>query len=144
MSKFKYRSRRIIKEIGDREDRPDIICLQEVDHIKSFYGQQLTNLGYKFIFDYRDNKDATLLAWKSDKYTLIKGKDIQYGKLKDRFGADFERNNVGMVVQLKENSSNKDIVIANSHYHWHPMDDFVKYAQAHMMLECIEDFMTEN
>ena len=48
---FKFRSERIIEEIGSSP--ADIICLQEVDHIDDFYDEKLKKLGYNVVYGQR-------------------------------------------------------------------------------------------
>ena len=71
---FKTRSAMIIKQL--RESNADIVNLNEVDHIDDCYGPALTEMGYEFHYEVRNEKDATLIAYKKSKFECLKSQAI--------------------------------------------------------------------
>ena len=68
--KFKFRAQRIVNEVAHYQ--PDIVCLQEVDHWKSFYRQRFAELGYDACYVPRPGRpDGCATLWKTDKYSAI-------------------------------------------------------------------------
>ena len=89
--------------------KPNIICLNEVDHYDDFYKSKLRKLGYHTEVVWRNNKDATLIGWDSKQFKLIKSRNVIHNDLlkKFNFGKDgdleneFKRGNVGLICLLE-------------------------------------------
>ena len=50
----------------------------------------------------------------------------------------FRKYNVGIVCKLRHKASGKEFILATTHLHWNPVNDYVKYAQMCKMFETIE------
>lgn len=99
---FEYRYKRIVGEI--EETRADVVCLQEVDHFDDVYKQHLTRLGYEYSLNYRKGKDATLVAWLTDKFTLLDSKNVYHNDVANEFHANarlFKKGNVAVICLLQ-------------------------------------------
>ena len=126
---FKDRSIKIMAEI--KESDADLICLQEIDHLKDVYEPFLKGMGYEFHTEWRriDN-DAVLLGYKTDKFELLDKLGFQHNDFAQRFDSPlFQKNNAGLLLKLKHKTSSKEFIISNTHLNWKPRLDFVKYSQ---------------
>ena len=80
---WKYRAERVMMEI--EADKPELLCLQEVDHYEQFYRDKLAKLGYKAELVWRRNKDAVLIAYRNE-FTLLHKAEVRHDDLADRYG----------------------------------------------------------
>lgn len=60
---FPFRAARVLREIAEGPELPDLICLQEIDHYKCFYKPGLEELGYESRIAYRRGIDGVLVGW---------------------------------------------------------------------------------
>ena len=111
-------------------DNAEIICLQEVDHYDEIYKPRLEALGYQTQVVYRRGIDAELIAWKQSVFKFVTKQEIHYEDLVEKYGKGFKRGNVGLICMLKHIESGKEIIVANTHLHWNPKYDYVKFGQS--------------
>ena len=111
----------------------DFICLQEVDTYDSYFKEYLESLGYNSEYKKRPsdrNPDGSLIAWKSNRWSVIETRIIDYNNHeKVKKNSAYRKNNVGLVMCFQENSSNKRIIIGTSHFFWNPVYEYVKFLQ---------------
>jgi len=138
--KFEERSSLVNQELI--ESNSDIVCLQEVDHYEDFYGVVLNSLGYDSVCESRRGKDSVCIAYKRDQFELVKKIGIQHDDLATVYDSnEFKRGNAGIICHLRHLASKKEFFVANTHLHWNPSRDFVKFAQMVNMLKQIETMM---
>ena len=81
-----------------------------------------------------------MVGFKTDKFQLVEKRGIQYSDLADIFKTELLRKyNVGIVCKLRHKDSGKEFILATTHLHWNPANDYVKYAQICKMFETIEN-----
>lgn len=127
----------MLKELQVNDQKPDIICLQEVDHFDEIYKPQLELLGYDMEVEYRREIDAKLIGWDKTKFKLLKKQKINHEDLIPRYGEHgklFKRGNVGITCLLEHLETQEKILVTNTHLHWNPKFDFVKYGQGFWLL----------
>ena len=129
--KFSYRKPLISSILNS--SHCDFICLQEVDTYDSYFKQYLESLGYTSQYKTRPtdyNPDGSLIAWKSDRWSVIETVIIDYNDhYKVKQNSAYRKNNVGLLICFQENSSNKRIIIGTSHFFWNPQYEYVKFLQ---------------
>ena len=79
---------------------------------------------------YRRGIDAELIAWKQSVFKCEAKQEIQYEDLVEKYGKEFKRGNVGLICLLKHLESGNQVIVANTHIHWNPKYDYVKYGQS--------------
>ena len=47
------------------------------------------------------------------------------------------KSNAGLLCKLKHKKSGKEFILATTHLHWNPQNDYVKYVQMYNMFEKI-------
>ena len=74
-------------------------------------------------------------------FKYVSKEEIHYEDLVEKYGKGFKRGNVGLICLLKHIESGKEIIVANTHLHWNPKYDYVKYAQSFWLQLKISKFM---
>ena len=141
--------------------RPDIICLQEVEHAEydNFFSPKLANLNgasYKGVFFQksraktmseidRRSVDGCAIFARSDKFEVVAEHLLEFNELAlkqhylDKTDSLFtrlmQRDNIAVVVMLKHKKSGIPLWIVNCHIHWDPNFNDVKILQTAIMLE---------
>lgn len=88
-----------------------------------------------------------MIGWKRDQYEFVDSQEIHHEDLIQRYGENgkfFKRGNVGLLCLLKHRRSCKQVVVVNTHNHWNPKYDFVKYGQAFWLLKNTSLFLTKH
>ena len=95
---------------------------------------------------WRRETDAELIGFREEFKAFDKA-EIHHEDLIGRYRTygeeivgKFRRGNVGLILGLEHESGAK-IIVANSHLHWNPKFDFVKYAQAFWLQKSVADFV---
>mmetsp|Transcript_24098 Transcript_24098/g.39925 ORF Transcript_24098/g.39925 Transcript_24098/m.39925 type:complete len:171 (-) Transcript_24098:57-569(-) len=87
------------------EIHADIICLQEVDHLKE-WAQEITAHGMEILIKKRPGrKDGCILAWKKNKFDLLHSLTVDFDKLVPpscgNLSRRFRKSNVGIIAVLE-------------------------------------------
>eukprot|EP00347_Sterkiella_histriomuscorum_P013489 403364523 len=136
--KFGFRSYRILEEIKSSDS--DIICLQEVDHIKDFYKPRLEQLGYDLQFTLRREKDAVMVGYKRDQFVLIKSEPVDYNDVAELFDdKSLKLHNKAIICLLQHKESLKYFIVISSHLYWG--QDFVRSAQILYLIKRLSSFI---
>jgi uncharacterized protein with PIN domain/endonuclease/exonuclease/phosphatase family metal-dependent hydrolase len=129
----------------------DIYCLQEVDHFESFYRNMMKELGFKCLYVKRPAKrDGCLVAYRADRFRVIGHRELNLDSLSfidgDRKSSKskFFKNNVAILVALKDLETDAHLIVANCHIHWNPSLEDVKCAQAAYILEQLAEFRADH
>mmetsp|Transcript_25619 Transcript_25619/g.39418 ORF Transcript_25619/g.39418 Transcript_25619/m.39418 type:complete len:136 (+) Transcript_25619:479-886(+) len=96
---------------------------------------------------WRKGKDAELVAWRKDKFKLVKCVKIEHEDLIPRYGEwgkYFKRGNVGVLCLLKHKETKSHLLVVNTHLYWNRTYDYVKYGQTFWLLFQIQKFLKEN
>lgn len=141
--RWKYRSTLI--EQCFRECNADVLLLQEVDHFVDFYEPCLTELGYTSCYLQRPGrKDGCLIAFKSTKFTLIEECQVSLDESIDAESLyeqqKYQKQNVGLLLNLQETAAEKVLFVATCHVHWNPLLPEVKTSQVLYMLKRLQQF----
>jgi len=149
------------------ELKVDFICLQEVDvkvalqTLKKSYTRLLTPTGH----GHGDTRvDACCIFYRTEKWTLCKMQIVEMDELATMESAQsdeeepatrmrdvrdssyeayqkaFRRNNFGIIAKFKHRSSEKSLVISNTHLYWNPEFEYVKLCQAHYFVLQMQEF----
>ncbi|XP_069116782.1 protein angel homolog 2-like isoform X2 [Argopecten irradians] len=135
-----YRKHILLKEI--KEQMPDILCLQEVnlDHYKSFFTPELTELGYKGEFQKRtgsDKFDGCATFYNTKRFKMVKCQHLRYY----RQHRILDRDNIAVIMKLQpitRQEHSPQICIANTHLLFNPRRGDVKLAQMVLLLAEID------
>lgn len=97
---------------------------------------------------WRRGLDAEVVAWDRQLFEKVDAVQInhedligRYEPLDAEFASKFKRGNVGLIVLLKHKATGGSLVVVNSHLHWNPKFDFVKYGQAFWLLKSTAEFL---
>lgn len=138
---FKYRSRRIVEEIENY--KPDIFCLQEVDHFRKFYKPEFTKIGYSTIINKRKRccRHGVVIGFLEAKYQLLKSNNVDFNDIDpdDKF---YRTNSAAIISLITHRQSNKLLVISSVHT-WFA-NKVIIYAQVAFLLYKIEEFIAKN
>jgi len=137
---FKNRCNGIVQNI--KELNADVMILEEVDHFKDFYEQQIKNLGYQICYHQRPHNlgDGTCICFKPELFKLMSTKTLDYNK-GHKYENDpiFKQNNVGIYCQLNHIKTGKNLNVIGTHLYHHPKNEEVKYLQIGEILDFIQD-----
>lgn len=136
----KYRAPRILNEI--ERASPDVLCLQECDHdlFSEFYKPNLEAMGYNCVFK-ATSTSRIVTVCTAYKRSLFKEEGWTYLNLDeelDKIDESFVRHKEALFVHLKQYSTGKKFVVANTHLFWNPDFEWVKYGQMSRILTYIE------
>lgn len=108
----------------------DIVCLQEVDNYESVYEPHFKKYGYECELNYRYNVDAVLIGFKTDKFELVSKRQVDFNDVCEAYNWDcsFKKYNQALICLLKHKETGQKLVVVNTHFHWNPDFDYVKYA----------------
>ncbi|OZJ04466.1 hypothetical protein BZG36_02801 [Bifiguratus adelaidae] len=137
--KWKHRKRMILDEIIAYD--ADIACLQELDHVEDFYGQEFAKVGYEVeLAKHESKKHGLAILYKPDIFALTKRTVIEYDK--DMvFGPPTQlTGNIALILSLRF-KSNKDgmqdadqpmsgLVVGTTHLWWQPETFYERARQA--------------
>ncbi|KAI9190312.1 hypothetical protein H9P43_001746 [Blastocladiella emersonii ATCC 22665] len=142
---WRYRAPKILAHIS--ENRPDVVCLQEVhhEHLKSDIQPVLERLGYQGHYVRRTqssdaHQDGVATFWLAGRWTTaLPVREVPY-----QTNAFLDRDNVGLVVPLTEVSSDADparpprsLIVANTHLLFNPKRGTIKLGQIHKLLAAV-------
>ncbi|KAK9762651.1 Protein angel 1, partial [Basidiobolus ranarum] len=125
------RGRKILKEI--QAYKADIYCLQECEkrHFHCEFAPTLRRLGYRYVFKQRtgeDMWDGCAILINTKRFELVKQCSVEYNS--DEF---MDRNNVGLIVVLKDLKTNRKLCVANTHILFNTKRGILKIAQLHKL-----------
>ncbi|XP_043717795.1 uncharacterized protein LOC122665710 [Telopea speciosissima] len=109
--------------------RPDIICLQEVDHYHDLLGI-MEKEGYDGSYKRRtgDSVDGCAMLWKVDTFRLLEEESIEY----KGFGL---RDNVAQLSVFEMcRADSRRVLVGNIHVLFNPSRGEIKLAQIHLLL----------
>lgn len=122
---------------------PDIILLQEVDSpVSKLLFERMTKKYRLASFTRpRGKSDGNTIAFDKKRfYEVAKGCiDFNQFALQTQFKDDpgFQTNNICVWVRLRDNLTERDILVYNAHFFWNPKRDDVKYFQMFTLLNII-------
>jgi endonuclease/exonuclease/phosphatase family metal-dependent hydrolase len=125
----------------------DIICLQEADHYVDFYEPLFKELDYDSVYLQRPQReDGCLIAYKKPKFEFINKEDVFLDDLAEfvtsvHLRESFLKQNVALIVHLRDLASNQEVIVSTIHVYWNPMKPEVKSAQCKYLLERMEQFV---
>ncbi|TPX33113.1 hypothetical protein SmJEL517_g03932 [Synchytrium microbalum] len=132
------------------QHKPDIICLQEIDHdhFASNFGSTFTRLGYEWSFDRKTPKDGKdtaqyglCVGWKSatfeSKWQLILDFDSAEPPCQSK--TDWQTGCIAQVAAFTTSNPSVGLIVSNQHSYWRPAAKFTKLHQAMVTLEGITD-----
>ena len=168
--KWKARSGALLRDLKCLS--PDVLLLQEVDEMPTFWEQQLASSGYEFRYKQRTQvtgakKDGCLVAWRADRLRCVAADDIEHndlamahtppaGNVAVENGATgrvapptdpwtrMTRDCVGLLLCLQSVSSGRRLVVATTHVYWDPALEEVKDAQVSYLLRRAATFRSQN
>lgn len=140
----------------------DIVCLQEVEQ-QCYEDLLVPHLGIQggYSFDFlqktklnqigipkRPEIDGCATFFKTQKYTFLEKHIVELNKLsfekedegKNMYQRVSCRDNVALVLLLKNNKTKKTILVGNIHLHWDPKQKDVKLIQTILFLEELSSF----
>ena len=144
---FNFRAPRVIQEVIDSE--AGIICFQEMNHIEDYYEEKLKELGFQLIRNKQESKlknHEIAIAIKTSQYTLLDFELINLNDVASLYDndPDFKKDNQAMLCLLRHSKTQKNIVVGNARLHWNPEYDYVKFAQAHFVVDKTAEYMRMN
>lgn len=137
----------------------EIICLQEVEmaQFEEFFRDRLEEAGgYQGLFfpksrakTMADNErravDGCAIFYKSSKFELLSHHLLEYNQsalqradLKasdDTYNRVMPKDNVAVIILLRNKANDTELLVANSHIHWDPQFADVKLVQIGMMMD---------
>jgi CCR4-NOT transcription complex subunit 6 len=136
----KYRAPRILNEI--ERVNADVLFLQECDHdlFLEFYKPNLEAMGYNVIFK-STNSSRIVTVGIAYKKKLFREENVVFLNLDeelDKLDDSFIRHKEALLVTLKQNSTGKKILVANTHLFWNADYEYVKYGQMSRIIKYIE------
>lgn len=138
---FKYRSARIIQEID--HFRPDILCLQEVDHFKDFYRPELEKIGYSAYLNKRKRccRHGAAIGFLKARFSLLELGNVDFNDV-DPNDSFYRTNSAALICLLKDNRTGTLVIVSSVHT-WF-MNQTVIYAQVAFLLYKIEHFVSKH
>ncbi|ORX94414.1 DNase I-like protein [Basidiobolus meristosporus CBS 931.73] len=126
------RGRKILKEI--QAYKADIYCLQECEkrHFHCDFAPALRRLGYRYVYKQRtgeDMWDGCAVLYNTKRFELVKHCTVEYNS--DDF---MDRNNVGIIVVLRDLKTNRKLCVANTHILFNTKRGILKIAQLQKLL----------
>ncbi|TPX60780.1 hypothetical protein SpCBS45565_g07421 [Spizellomyces sp. 'palustris'] len=151
--KGKTRFPMIIEEITKRH-RPDIACLQEVDHFDDLLAPELQSAGYDYEYLKKNPEKefghGLCILWKKEMFAKHKCQSIFFddSPLTHPTPVTPVTHNIGQLLALKfllpslspAHGGVPGVVITNSHLYWRPRAQYEKLRQAYVMLEEVVRF----
>lgn len=102
------------------------------------YRPFLEEMGYHLCFAWRKtDRDCLIIAFKSSVFTILDEQIIDYNDLAMKGQSLHAKNNKALMILLKHNYSGKHLVAINSQLYFHPVMDYLKYAQTFYLLKQI-------
>ncbi|KAF8676612.1 hypothetical protein AX14_004870 [Amanita brunnescens Koide BX004] len=131
--------------------RPDIMCLQEVDRLEELI-PVLDRAQYSHYYGAGPGKKhGCLIAYKQTLFTKVSDYLVTYddeevrvtGDDRVRKGRSFQTRNIGIIVALKSNGNNsRGVVIATTHLFWHPKYTYERARQAGILVREIVKYQS--
>eukprot|EP00753_Platysulcus_tardus_P020205 PLAT7878.1.p1 GENE.PLAT7878.1~~PLAT7878.1.p1 ORF type:complete len:370 (+),score=135.29 PLAT7878.1:40-1149(+) len=135
-ARIEHRLHLLVKELQTAPmAEADIIALQEVE--PAIMRQLLRLLGgrYKGSFELKGSgPDGVALLWDDSRLEAVTSRAVPLCEVPDGAGRWLTRRirsqrHVAQLVQLRERSSGRDVIVCNVHNHWRPEDADVKLLQ---------------
>jgi mRNA deadenylase 3'-5' endonuclease subunit Ccr4/uncharacterized protein with PIN domain len=127
----------------------DIICLQEADHYYDFYEPLFQDLGFHSVYLQRPQRqDGCLIAFRKSRFNLIGKVEIFMDDLVELINSvhlreSFLKQNVALIVHLRDAKSGEEIAVSTVHIYWNPMKPEVKTAQCRYLLDRMEQYLLD-
>ena len=131
------------------ESKSDILCLQEVDHFEEFFAQTLADAGFKAVYSQRPRRnDGCAICFKSNSFELIYKEVVDLDQIAEKVilssRSKYSKQNIALIVILKDRASQKEILVSTCHIHWNPNLPEVKSAQARFILDRIAAVLSKS
>ncbi|CCE64539.1 hypothetical protein TPHA_0I00320 [Tetrapisispora phaffii CBS 4417] len=152
--KWYRRSRVLLNEF--KYYNPDLICLQEIDHIQfqSFWQEEFKKMGYASQFHRIHSKNhGVAIVWKNNLFRLTDRMLIDFDKeLSGDILPRTKTNNTGLILSLKYsdsvlakypelgNNNKSGIIIGTTHLFWHPFGTYERTRQCFVLLNKVKEF----
>jgi len=150
---FEHRKRYLLDTLVNKGCKPDIICLQEVDHYDDYFKPELSKLGYEGVFQKKiKTPDGVALFWLTSTFTCCR---TQTASLKDNYD-DNTTNQAAIIADLIYNTNNGigdgsddntgdcHVVIATTHLKAKPAFESLRVKQIKELLTMIDGFNNRN
>lgn len=117
-----------------------MICLQEVENsVFDDLSEKLVNKNYRGEFSYGEKEHGQCTFYNSDVFELKSTKVVDLDRSFEALGVttykeDSKKHNVSQMMHLQVLDSDHHILLVNSHLHWNPNNDVVKYGQGAYLL----------
>ncbi|CCH59132.1 hypothetical protein TBLA_0B02900 [Henningerozyma blattae CBS 6284] len=151
--KWHRRSKVLLNEF--KHYNPDIICLQEIDHVQyqSFWKEEFSKLGYECQFYKKPSKNhGVSVVWKKELFEMTDRMLVDYDK---ELSGDIEprttTNNIALLLSLKfskkvterfpKNINKTGILIGTTHLFWHPFGTYERTRQCYIILNKMKEFI---
>ncbi|KAI8147601.1 Endonuclease/exonuclease/phosphatase [Fennellomyces sp. T-0311] len=136
MLKWKIRRNMISAEI--EMYKPDIMCLQEVDHYEDFYLPLLEKLGYKAEYTKHAKKlHGLLIAYNPKVFKMSQYATVDYD-MDSTCPPTWITTNVGQVMALKHvDHPEFGLVVGNTHLYWRPVANYERLRQIVIFINSI-------
>lgn len=148
--RFSYRSKEIVKEVEEYE--PAILCLQEADNIKEWYGPALAKLHMDHVHVCRSGKvDGEGVWFDRRRWFCRASTPVYFDQLEEiarKKGHDnpsyFSTPNVAIIVALEalepEDSDHPSLLVVSLHLWWKPEDGMLRLSQIRYLFQCLARF----
>ncbi|KAK7058886.1 RNA exonuclease ngl2 [Paramarasmius palmivorus] len=132
--------------------KPDILCLQEVDRLEKLL-PVIEQAGYAHVYaSGPGKKHGCLIGFKNDSYEVVGQRLVQYdeqevhseGERNFRLGSSFRTKNIGHIVALKNLRAENGLIVATTHLFWHPRYTYERARQAGILKREVAKFRDEN
>lgn len=150
--KWSRRSKVLLNEF--KHYNPDVVCLQEVDHIQfqSYWKEEFEKLGYESQFHRKPSKNHGIaIVWKRDLFKMSDKMLIDYDKeASGDIPPRTTTNNAGLILALKfsdkvlklfPNTTKTGILIGTTHLFWHPFGTYERTRQCYVVLNKMKEFL---
>ncbi|KAK0543371.1 Glucose-repressible alcohol dehydrogenase transcriptional effector, partial [Tilletia horrida] len=154
-----YRKELILQEVMSYS--ADFCCLQEVDieQYEDYFLHHLSQQDYEGVFwpksrartmrdDERRHVDGCAIFYKSNKWTLIEKRLIEFNQLalqrpdfkktQDMFNRVMTKDQIAVIALLENKASGARLIVTNVHIYWDPEFRDVKLVQVAMLTEELE------
>ncbi|KAI8922187.1 Endonuclease/exonuclease/phosphatase [Powellomyces hirtus] len=141
--KYKARFPILLKEIT-QTIKPDVACLQEVDHFDDMFAPALRAARYDWEYlqkaPEKDESHGLCVIWKKDLFQKYRYQTLHYddSPLTHPTPITPVTGNIAQLLALKfvapATNSSTGILIANTHLYWRPTAQYEKLRQAYVLL----------
>ncbi|CEG77885.1 hypothetical protein RMATCC62417_12566 [Rhizopus microsporus] len=140
--KWKTRKQMILEEIEFYD--ADIMSLQEVDNVDTFYKEALSKLGYELTFyHYPTKHHGCAIAFKKEKFSQVKYATIDYNTDPLCPPSILTGNVAQMLALTSKEHPTTGFVIGNTHLYWRPSCNYERLRQTVIFVNKLLEFKSE-